>query len=73
VRNPNGIRGSLYLEMHRLACIHAPEAMQTVVELMRQRADKKVALMAAQHIQDRAFGRPRLATGPAWSDRVGAG
>jgi hypothetical protein len=33
--------------------------MATVVELMRQRADKKVALLAAQHVQDRAYGRPR--------------
>jgi hypothetical protein len=33
--------------------------MQTVVELMRQRADKKVALLAAQHVQDRAYGHPR--------------
>jgi hypothetical protein len=33
--------------------------MARTVELMRQNADKKVARLAAQHIQDRAYGRTR--------------
>jgi hypothetical protein len=55
--NPAG-RPPLIDDIHALARQHAPEAIAGLVEFMRQRKDKGLAMSAMIALLDRGFGRP---------------
>lgn len=55
--NPGG-RPKLIREAKELAKKHSPEAIQRLVQIMRQTKDTKAALAAAMAILDRGYGRP---------------
>lgn len=55
--NPGG-RPKENAEVTELARTHSLEAIQRLVELMRQAEDKKLAKAAADSLLDRGLGRP---------------
>jgi len=57
-RNPNGNRGSDYVETLRLARQAAPDAMRKLIAKMDS-PDDRVAVVAQQAVLERAFGKPR--------------
>jgi hypothetical protein len=58
-------------QFHKLAQSHSVEALEKLVELMRDKKNKSVALRAAENILDRAWGKPALAiTGEAGTGPV---
>jgi Family of unknown function (DUF5681) len=62
--NPSG-RPKKHTEVIRLAQLHSVEALEKVVEIMRQKKSPKMALKAAEIILDRAWGKaPQAITGP---------
>jgi hypothetical protein len=44
-------------ELRELSRLHAPEALERIVQIMRDRRYPKTGLAAAQMILDRAYGR----------------
>jgi hypothetical protein len=44
-------------ELRELARLHAPEAMERIVQIMRDKRYPKSALVAAQMVLDRAYGK----------------
>jgi hypothetical protein len=56
--NPSGNRGAAYGEIVKLARQFSERAVRRLGELMES-DDERVALMAAQALLDRGFGRPR--------------
>jgi hypothetical protein len=56
---PNG-RGAAYKHLRELARSHTEDAIQTIVNIMRNKSnDAWVRLACADAILDRAFGKPR--------------
>jgi hypothetical protein len=51
-------RPSLYVETMRIARQHSPQAIQTLIERMKD-ADGRIAVVAANSVLERAFGKPR--------------
>lgn len=63
--NPSGLPKA-YKEMARLARSHSPEAIERLVELMRDKRNKNVSLRACEVLLDRAWGRaPQAVVGEA--------
>ena len=61
--NPLG-RPKKYLEITKLAQSHSVEAMERLIEIMRNKRAPKLSLKACEIILDRAFGRvPFAVTG----------
>lgn len=58
--NPGGVSAT-EAEVRRLARSHGPEAIERLVELMRQGSDRRLALQAAVALLDRGFGKPDMA------------
>jgi hypothetical protein len=54
--NPTGSKGKSYSEVVAVARTHSEEAIQRLIQLMRSE-DERIALLAAQAILDRAYGR----------------
>jgi hypothetical protein len=62
--NPSG-RPKDHTAIIRLARLHSLEAMETAVDIMRNKKHPRLALQAAELILDRAYGRvPHAVTGP---------
>ena len=57
--NPSG-RGGEYHEIQRICRAASPAAARRMVELM-QSADERIALMAAEKVLERGWGKPREA------------
>lgn len=66
--NPSG-KGALYLEAQRICREASPAAARRMVELMDS-DDERVALLAAERVLDRAWGRPREIPDVAMRDPV---
>jgi hypothetical protein len=58
--NPNG-RSKVAAEVRALARQHCPEAIDTLVRLMRESDDERVRLSAAESLLDRGVGKPAQA------------
>ena len=58
--NPSG-RPKEHREIERMARSYAPEAIDRLVEIMRQKRAPKLALKACEVLLDRGFGRPAQA------------
>ena len=57
--NPSG-RAGRFVEVQRLAREASPEAMQTLIGIMRDRSEEtRARIVASEGILNRAFGRPR--------------
>jgi Family of unknown function (DUF5681) len=54
--NPSG-RPKIYTEMVKLARSHSTEALEKLVEIMRNKRSPKLALKAAELLLDRAWGK----------------
>ena len=68
--NPLG-RPKKYVEITRLAQNHSVEALEKLVEIMRNKRSPKLALKAAELILDRAWGKaPQAITGESGSGPV---
>jgi hypothetical protein len=63
--NPNG-KPKIYNDMVKLARSHSTEALDKLVEIMRNKRSPKLALKAAELILDRAWGKvPQAIVGEA--------
>jgi hypothetical protein len=58
--NPSG-RSKSYEAVRKLAASHSLEAIEKLVEIMRNKRTPKLALKACEILLDRAFGRPHQA------------
>jgi hypothetical protein len=58
--NPAG-RPKAYIEMTKLARSHTTEALEKLVELMRDKRNKGIALKATEILLDRGWGKCPLA------------
>lgn len=55
--NPSGLPKA-YREVRQLARSHSKEAIERLVELMRDKRHKNIALRACEVLLDRAWGKP---------------
>lgn len=56
--NPGG-RAKLAVTITQLARDRGPEAIEKLVHLMRTSPDERIQYMAAVHLLDRGFGKPK--------------
>ena len=69
--SPNSVASALRKRVAVLARMHTEEGVETLVEIMRSEdAEPLMRLKAADHILDRGWGRPPVATSLYFEDDV---